>query len=211
MLLYASSLGGIDFIKQTMGNIVERKSWRGQGSLAYYPGMLLMTAPAISLLVALYNRFKFKLFVMGLCLLSVSLPMLIATQASREKALFPIIMVLICMYYYRKRQEKVFHFTKRAMIAAVFLIIFIIGFLIHSAYRHEHISRGRPFYFQLISDFNRIDISVVMYFNFVINGQSYLYGKPFLSYVIQPFVRLFGVNPIPNTSELLGESIFPNE
>lgn len=211
MFLYANSLGGIDHIKQMMGNIIERKSWRGQGSLGYYPGMLLMIAPAVSLLTALYARFSWKLLTIGLCLLSIAIPVLVTTQASREKALFPILLIILCTYYYRKRQGKKLRITRKTIFTAILCTILVGVFMVHSTYRHQQIKGSHPYYFRLASDFNRIDISVVMYFHFLQCGQSNLYGKPFLSYIIQPFTRFFEINPIPNTSELLGKSIFPSD
>ena len=212
MLMYANSLGGIDNITQSMGDIVERKNWRGQASLGYYPGMFLMTAPAISLLTALYEP-KYvsrKLIILGLSLFAIALPVLVLTQAAREKALIPFVLVLLSMYYFQKRKGKTSLFNKRTLAALLLCTILSVVFLVHSAIRHQEVT-SRPFHIQMISDFNRIDVSVVMYFDFLKNDQSYLYGKPFLSYIVQPFVRFFDVDPIANTSAILGRSIFTGE
>lgn len=213
MLHYANSLGGIGYMTEMMGDIAERKSWRGEASLTYYPGMFLMTAPSICLLAALYDpvAVKKKSLVIGLSLLALALPVLVLTQAAREKALIPILLVLMSMHYFKKRRRaKAFRITKKSLILAIFVLVFGIMFLVHSQYRHQEVA-SRPLLIQLISDFNRIDVSVVMYHDFLTGHDSYLYGKPFLSYVVQPFVRLFGVEPIPSTSALLGQSIFPSE
>lgn len=215
MILYAFSLGGFKVVLEEMSRMESRRDWRETGSGPfYYIGMLLMTAPPVLFLKSFVQSRKLSSLIIPLLLLLLSTVVLLASQASREKAIFPIVLTMLSTYLLVHSTD--FRAYKRPIIifSSVLLISVLAAFAVQTGYRWasraytSDISMLKTF-----SDFNRMDISLVMFFEYFGDGSrnDLLYGTPMLSYFNQIAVRLFDAAPILNTSAILHQFIFKGD
>lgn len=211
MLSYASSIGGIGAVLAQMESISSRVSWREVSSQYYYLGMFLMTAPAILALSSIYcNKGATYIAFMSM-LMVLSSGFLMITQASREKAIFPLLLFIFSLFILSrganfKRRRFLPH--SLTLIAALLLVATFSTQTIFRASGSAPISVLTG-----LRDFNRIDVSIVMfvdYFNYA-SGNNFLFGLPILSYPNQFLVRLFNFEPIMNSSEILHQFVFSSD
>lgn len=212
MLLYATSLGGVSVIIEQMSNMQLRREWRDSGSgLYYYLGMLLLTTPMVYFLLAFSERKKLSSILPATFWLLLSSAVLLMTQGSREKAIFPILLTVIALVL-MVRGSQLTAVRRKVRVTAAFLgIAVIVAFSVQTVFRWAREGSATEITIvHKLSDFNRIDISMVMfvdYFSDVRDGELLL-GGPIFAYFNQILVRLFDVEPVMNTSALLHALIF---
>jgi oligosaccharide repeat unit polymerase len=212
MFAYATSLGGVSVIIEQMSNMQLRREWRESGSsLYYYVGMLLLTAPMVYFLLIFSERKTLSSVLPATLWLVLSSTVMLVSQGSREKAIFPILLTVIALLL-MVRSKHLSAMRRKVRFAASFLaIVVIVAFSIQTVFRWTRIGATEDAtILQKLSDFNRIDISMVMfvdYFSEQRDGEL-LFGGPILSYFNQILVRLFDFEPIMNTSVILHALIF---
>lgn len=215
MLLYATSLGGVSVVLEQMSNMDLRREWRASGSaLYYYVGMLLLTAPVVYFLLIFSEKKNILSILPATFWLLLSSVVLLMSQGSREKAILPIVLTVIALLL-MVRSSRFSAVRRKVKVAIVFLAIAIIAaFSVQTVFRWTREGSTRETtLLHTFSDFNRIDISMVMfveYFSDIRYGELLL-GAPILAYFNQFLVRLFGSDPIQNTSAILHSMIFDGD
>lgn len=212
MVFYARSLGGIAAVMSQMDSMVNRRIWREVANESYYLGMFLMTVPAILALLPIYRKRSLSLIVAAGALLLLSAGFLVVTQASREKAIYPIIQFIFTLLVLARGQSLASRrwLPKTLVIGAALLLVGT--FSVQTFFRGGGADAGVGI-LNGLRDFNRIDVSMVMFYDFLnpASGNSLLLGVPIFDYPNQFLVRLFDFDPISNTSEILQQFIFSGD
>ena len=214
MLSYSLSLGGISVILENMGNMSERRLWHDRGNrLFFYIGMVLLTAPTVlSLSVFVSVRSLWGLVVIAL-ILFVGATVLLLTQASREKAVLPLILFVIAVFLLTQRSASV-DMKRRGYALLLVLVGFaVLLFAVQTMVRWSTTEGSQANGLRMFSDFNRLDVSIVIFSHYFDPelGKDPLLGLPMLSYFNQFLVRLMDMEPIMNTSMILHDFIFDGD
>jgi len=212
MVFYARSLGGIAAVMAQMDSMVNRRVWREVANESYYLGMFLMTVPAILALLPIYRRRGLTLIVAGGALLLLSAGFLVVTQASREKAIYPIIQFIFTLVILARGQSLASRrWLPKALITGA-IVLLVATFSVQTVFRGGGAEAGVGLLHGL-RDFNRIDVSMVMFHDFLdpASGNTLLWGVPIFDYPNQFLVRLFDFAPVSNTSEVLQQFIFSGD
>ncbi len=208
MLAYALSIGGIDAVLNQMSSIASRREWRESSSPFYYVGMALMTAPSVLALTMIYNRKGITKIACAIVLMLLAAAFLIVTQASREKAVLPLILFILSLWLQARGEEmKRFGLLLRVVVVSV-VVALVLGFTVMAVFRAG--GSGSLDFWRFLRDFNRMDVSMVMFTEYFADqsGNDLLWGMPFLAYPSRILGRFFGFSPIQNASEILQGIIF---
>lgn len=204
MIIYAGSIGGIGVVISEMQSISNRIAWREISSRWYYAGMVLMTAPAVLALAAIYQKKSLTHTVATAGLMVLASAILIITQASREKAIFPLILFAVALFVFRRKDGRS---SYGMYIAAIIVICILVSAFVAQSFLRSG-SDGTFDITDILSDFNRLDVTAVMFVDYFTAGNDLLFGLPLLAYPNQFMVKLFEFEPIYNTSALLHRFIF---
>ena len=208
MFAYAESIGGIKQVVQEMSSIAARRIWRESSSPLYYFGMLLLTAPPMLATLMIYHR-KGATKTLGAVLIMVlSSALLMFTQASREKAILPLILFVLSLMILSRNENMQRLRNLRKMLILMIGGLLVTAFTVQATFR---VGEGKTLdLLHFMSDFNRIDVSIVMFTDYFQGGSGteLLFGAPFLGYPSKIFGKLFGIETIPNASEVLQNFIF---
>lgn len=212
LLFYAANLGGISLIIEQMSNMRLRREWRDTGTgLYYYIGMLLLTAPVVYFVLAFAERRTLSSVLPATLILLLASGVMAVTQASREKTIFPILLTVITLQFLVRGSHFSF-IQKKVKTATVFLMLStIIAFSVQTVFRWTREGYSNDIsILQKLSDFNRVDISMVMFVDYFseTHDNELLMGIPIISYFNQFFVLIFDAEPILNTSALLHAFVF---
>jgi hypothetical protein len=214
MLAYAQSIGGVGAVIEQMQSIFNRREWRETGSgLFYYLGMILLTGPMVIAVVALQSgTSRFRRMIAILFMLAGTVILLI-TQASREKSIFPLIIFMLTLLLLAKGQSPAARRLRPMRLAGPAAAALVLAFAVQTIFRWAKSGSSTLAFVDALSDFNRIDISIVMFVEYFkpFYGHDPLLGLPMLAYFNQFFVRLFDSAAIDNTSMVLYQFVFAGD